>query len=330
MDFVFNFAKNKLKYFTMKAIDIIKTRQLEWAKRKGIKTHEKYQYYCEDVNANIYGGKLYENVLSQFNDAQGNELKEGRCPAKIKAIFSSSALCVNLFQYFTIEEGKKDALELLVACKLISDGYNGRVVSIKFEETGYKIKDISAPNIDVVVKIESTKKQLFVIESKFTEPYSSHCGNFLKEKYCMEENREIWENDKINGLYDALGIDCKKNDSRLNETEKGEEIEYGRYIFDYKHLDGAQLLKHILGTVNNPDGKDHEITLVYLWYDALGEEGTKHREEIEDFRKRIETNSKIKVRHATYQEIIANLCRSEKMKSKEHENYINYIAERYL
>ena len=179
----------------MKAAEIIKIRQLEWAKRKGIKTLEKYQYYCEDVNANIYGGKLYENVLSQFNDAQGNELTGGRYPAKMKALFSSSALCVNLFQYFMEENGnvRDFANEILVACSLIKKTNKGKVNTIEFEKmfpikTGNSL--ISTPNLDAVVKYG--KNKLFAFESKFTEPYSSHRGNFLKEKYCNKENRKIW------------------------------------------------------------------------------------------------------------------------------------------
>ncbi len=332
----------------MRAEEFIKTRQLEWAKRKGLGLNEKekYSYYCKNIDCNIYGG-LNEDVRKQFEKGSGNELNDEIWPAKMEALFSSSALCVNVFQYFAIGN-KNNVLDFLKACKLISNNYQGDVIPVDFE---YENKNIQVPirfeekfetgipygvpNLDAVIRTKSKtgKKQLFAFESKFTEPYYSHCGNFLKEKYCMEENREIWKNDKIKGLYDALGIDCKRNDSILNETEKGEEIEYGRYIFDYKYLDGAQLVKHILGTTNslknNIEEKNTEITLVYLWYDAFGTEGAMHREEIEDFRKTIEeaTSQKIKVRHATFQEVICNLC--ERL-GDSHRDYLNYITERYL
>lgn len=336
MDFVFNFAKNNLDDFTMDTIDIIKTRQLEWAKRNigKEKLNNDYPFYCNDVKDNIFDNELDECVKTQFDNAKGNELDDKKYPAKMKALYSSSALCVNVFQYFAVGEGKNNALELLVACKLISDGYSGNVLSINFEETSYKISDISEPNIDVVVKIESeSKKQLFAIESKFSEPYSSHRGNFLKEKYCSKENREIWMY-KDCDIYDALKIDNKENICRLIKKDGKEEREEGRYIFDYKYLDGAQLVKHILGATNslknNTDEKNTEITLFYLWYDALGAEGAMHREEIEDFRKTIEdaTCQKIKVRHATYQEVIAALCNN--LDYETHKNYINYLTERYL
>ena len=82
-------------------------------------------------------------------------------------------------------------------------------------------------------------------------------------------------------------------------------------------------------TETKVEEKKTEETLFYLWYDALGAEGAMHREEIEDFRKTIEdaTSQKIKVRHATYQEIICNLC---KRLGDSHRDYLNYITERYL
>ena len=48
----------------------------------------------------------------------------------------------------------------------------------------------------------------------------------------------------------------------------------------YEYLDVPQLLKHILGLKSSyPDG----FTLLYLWYDVLGEEGAIHRKEINTF-----------------------------------------------
>lgn len=353
MDFVFNFAMNNLKDFTMKAIDIIKTRQLEWAKRIIGKENlnKDYPFYCKEVENNIFCDKdskgLSDIVEAQIRRGSGNELKDGDTePAKIKAVFSSSALCVNVLQYFAIGN-ENNVLDFLRACKLISNNYQGDVIPVDFE---YENKNIQVPirfeekfetgipygvpNLDAVIRTKSKtgKKQLFAFESKFSEPYSSHRGNFLKEKYCSKENREIWIY-KDCDIYKALKIDNKENICRLIKKDEKEEREEGRYIFDYKYLDGAQLVKHILGATNslknNPEEENTEITLVYLWYDALGAEGAMHREEIEDFRKTIEdaTSQKIKVRHATYQEVICNLC---EMLDDSHRDYLNYITERYL
>lgn len=66
--------------------------------------------------------------------------------------------------------------------------------------------------------------------------------------------------------------------------------------------------------------------LLYLWYDALGSEGARHREEVEEFSE-IAKSDGIWFRSATYQEVIARLA--EKHRS-EHPQYIDYIADRYL
>lgn len=323
----------------MKAIDIIKTRQLVWAKRKGLVLDGNYPLYCNCIDCNIYGG-LNEDVRKQFDKGSGNELNDEIWPSKMKALFSSSALCVNVFQYFAIGNENK-ALDFLKACKLISNKYQGDVIPVDFEYENKKIQvpirfeekfeigiPYGVPNLDAVIRTKSKtgKKQLFAFESKFTEPYSSsHGGNFLKEKYCSES--KIWI---YNGcdIYKALNIDNKENICRLIKKDGKEEWEEGRYIFDYKYLDGAQLVKHILGITNDLDESNKtEITLVYLWYDALGAEGAAHRNEIEDFRNKVESCTSIKVRHITYQEIICNLC---KRLGDSHRDYLNYITERYL
>ncbi|MBO4614368.1 MAG: hypothetical protein J5709_04570 [Bacteroidales bacterium] len=321
----------------MKVEDII-NRQLEWAKRKemktvkdfplkrkGIESVKDYPLYCSSVYENIFDG-LHENTVVQYDKADGNELKDGRYPAKMKALFSSSALCVNLFQYFADGNGKNGAKELLIACNLITPECNEKII-IEFEkkfETG-----ISTPNVDVVIRIGES--QLIAIESKFTEPYSKHDKkkfNFIQGKYGC---KDFWKN--AGNLFSKLGFDTEPMKT-IQYTERGKKKEIkGWPIFNKNlYLDTAQLIKHILGVTNTYDdieGKT-KITLVYLWYDAFGAEGKKHREEIEEFCKFINENAsdKVLVMHATYQEVIANL--SKKLDYSEHKEYIDYITERYL
>ena len=328
MDFVFNFAKNNLKDFTMKAIDIIKARQLEWAKRKGLGLKEKYPLYCKCIDCNIYGG-LNEEVRKQFENGNGNELKDGRWPAKMKALFSSSALCVNLFQYFTEKKERDNVnmLELLHALNLVDVNNNSEKISIQFEE---KFKTgISTPNIDLTIRIG--EKKLLAFESKFTEPYnSSHrsSSNYLTESYY--KNEKIWKN--VEKLYKKLEFNRKKEEDKTFENENTGEKEdaKAKKNFSYSYLDGAQLVKHILGIKNTlVDNKDDsKVTLVYLWYDTFGEEGTKHRKEIDKFCNFINDSLdyRIEVKHITYQEVIYQLCKIGGL----HRDYLNYITERYL
>ena len=63
-----------------------------------------------------------------------------------------------------------------------------------------------------------------------------------------------------------------------------------------------------------------------LWYDVIGEDGVKHRKEIEQFAE-IAQKDNINFSHTTYQEAITKL-------SKEYyvgnEKYCNYLTNRYL
>lgn len=307
-------------------MDIIRTKQQLWAKSHitdKMRDGNYHDTHTKKPDDNIYKG-LTPETRKAFDDAKGGELIEGKQgdPAKMTALHSSSALCVNVFQYF---QNKPNNLKMAVlqACGLVAPKNKGNVESFEFECRRFKIKDISTPNIDFVAEIAPSR--IIAIESKFNEPYAYPHDNFLREEYYIPENKSIW--DDLPELYDALDIEhaeeITKKDKNGNETK-------GKLIFPYyKYLDAVQLLKHLLGVVNSSDKKS-EIWLTYLWYDSLGEKGLAHRNEIEDFRKLIEekTSSRIKFRHITYQEVICNL--NKILNRAEHEEYLNYITSRYL
>ncbi len=75
------------------------------------------------------------------------------------------------------------------------------------------------------------------------------------------------------------------------------------------------------------DTSEHgkKFKLLYLWYDVPGTEGYEHRQEIEYFKKLVK--DKVDFRHITYQEVIFYLKENH---YAEHEDYINYLVERYL
>lgn len=329
----------------MKAEEIIKIRQLEWAKRIIGKENlnKDYPFYCKEVENNIFCDKdskgLSDIVEAQIRRGSGNELKDGDTePAKIKAVFSSSALCVNVLQYFAIGN-ENNVLDFLKACKLISNKYQGDVISVDFE---YENKNIQVPirfeekfetgipygvpNLDAVIRTKSKtgKKQLFAFESKFTEPYSSPNEiNLLRASYY--NGKEKWQKIGLESLYDALNFEKLKEKEVI---EDGKKVKVKQIFGNNKYLDAAQLIKHILG-IKNTLAKDQysKATLVYLWYDTFGADGTIHRSEIDDFCNFIKYNTKdILVKHITYQEVICNLCKIDGL----DRNYLNYLAERYL
>ena len=106
----------------MNGLDFIKSKQQSWAKRKNFnllggtipnKGEKNYLYSLAD---NLFEPLSKEN-LDSYNSGDGNETKDSKTRlAKMKALHSSSAIVVNLFQYW---QGK-DVCPILNACKLTS------------------------------------------------------------------------------------------------------------------------------------------------------------------------------------------------------------------
>lgn len=92
----------------------------------------------------------------------------------------------------------------------------------------------------------------------------------------------------------------------------------------FKYLHSAQLIKHILG-LKKKCGK-RGFRLLYLWYDVLGYDGSKHRDEIGKFAQ-IAKSDGIKFHALSYQELIVRLTNEYR---QDHPKYIGYITDRYL
>lgn len=323
----------------MNGVEFIKSKQRSWAKRKGFELvggtipNKGEKNYLNNLSDNLFEDLTQESIKC-YQSGDGNETKDSKTRlAKMKALHSSSAIVVNLFQYW---QGK-DICPILNACKLTSRsnkvGYLIKNIGsaspqeisvipspfnceIKFEEQFEICSDKSqfphSPNIDVVI---STSLSDIAIESKFTEPYGNRKHEGLKQKYV--ENVSFWNG--LPNLYE-LAKEISPNDTK------------------FQYLDAAQLIKHILGLKNNCDKYNschkpksgrflrHNFRLLYLWYDVIGKDGVEHRKEIEQFAE-IAQRDNIKFSHITYQEVIMKL-------SKEfyegNEDYLNYITDRYL
>ena len=287
---------------TTTALGQIKAQQQLWAKRKGCilvsgtigKNGEKS--YFEKYDDNLFV-TLSEISKKAFENGNGNELvdtKERR--AKMKALISSSAIAVNFCQYW---ETKKDISPLLQALGLIMD-LEG--LKFRFEEKLKIKKSGRYANIDIAIE---NAQEIVAIESKFTEPYRSSKSKYeIKEVY-----KKALKEEKIEGL--------------LNLVEN---------LSQFKHLDVPQLIKHILALKTKVEqGENKTFTLLYLWYDVLGKEGARHREEIEKFKKLVWDEAHIKVKHITYQEVIRNLAKLlENSTDERDKDYINYLTDRYL
>jgi hypothetical protein len=288
----------------MGANEYILSKQIQWAKNHdiqlvGSKGERGRPTYTTNLNQNLFE-PLSKSVRESFMRGDGNEIKSNAGnPAKMQAVHSSSALAVNIFQYWQ-NIGK--ASEIAAACELCRSE-NKIAEEIVFEEK-YSIDDKFqfSPNIDVVFhNSDSTKFKRFAVECKFSETYNSRGHSGLKPEY-MTLNA-MWQD--IPNTYE-LSKSISPNDSRNI------------------YLHAAQLIKHILG-LKRQFGKNG-FRLLYLWYDVPGKESAIHREEIDSFSKIVKDDD-IKFHSISYQELIMYLADKYR---QDHEAYIRYLTERYL
>ena len=289
----------------MKARDYILAKQVQWALNRGIELQGSNgdrgrPAYTPTLDDNLYK-PLHDKVRERFQLADGSEIKESKeSPAKMQAVHSSSALGVNIFQYWM----KSDRVPLIAAACDFCPKSSRMSERIVFEDR-YPIVEKKfgiPPNIDVVIhNSRRAKVRRFAIECKFSEAYTTRGHSGLKEKYLRLD--EIWQDiPHIHRLAKSL---CPE------DTE-------------FRYLHAAQLIKHILG-LRKTFSKDG-FKLLYLWYDVLGEEGAVHRKEVEDFSEVVRSDG-VKFDALSYQELIVRLCDQYR---SDHEEYIQYISERYL
>ena len=284
----------------MRAYKHILFKQIEWARNRGIdligaKGNRGYPAYTRELKDNLFE-PLNPRTEKAFRNGDGDELAGN--PAKMQAVHSSSALGVNVFQYW---DRINEVHRIAHAC-----GFCNKTTeiseSISFEAK-YPIDDRFrySPNIDVVIENASgSKYKVYAIESKFTEAYRGEGHSGLKGKYL---DLAIW-NDILH--LRELAVSISPIDNR------------------FQYLHAAQLIKHILG-LKKAYGKTG-FRLLYLWYDALGGEGAKHREEIDEFLETARADG-IKVHGLSYQELIIRLAERHR---DTHKEYIEYVTSRYL
>jgi hypothetical protein len=287
----------------MNGYEYILSKQTAWAINSGIdligsKVKRGRPVYTKELEDNLFQPMLPE-VMKSFTDGDGSELGSIRSPGKMQALHSSSALGVNIFQYWK----SINALPIIAAnCGFCRAG--SQVSKEIYFEEKYPISENFGfhPNIDVVIHNESsTKYKRFAVECKFSEAYGSFSHSGLKPKYL--ELEDLWS-DIPNLLSFAKGI------SPDDKT--------------FVHLHPAQLVKHILG-LKRCCGKTG-FRLLYLWYDVFGDQGKRHRDEVLEFSEVVQKDG-VKFHSLTYQELIVSMAKKIR---KEHPDYIRYLTQRYL
>lgn len=287
----------------MNGYEYILSKQTAWAINSGINLtgskgkRGRLAYTCE-LNQNLFQ-PLLADVQKSFTAGDGGELGAAEFPGKMQAVHSSSALGVNVFQYW---KSINAAPVIAAQCGLCRVG--SQVSRNLYFEEKYPINDKFGyhPNIDVVIhNAPSAKIKRFAIECKFSEAYGVYKHGGLKAKYlCLDDT---WA-DIPNLLRFAGSISPDDH--------------------EFLHLHPAQLVKHILG-LKRQFGKAG-FRLLYLWYDVFGDQGKQHRDEVLKFTE-VTKSDGIKFHSLTYQELIVKLA--NKLRT-EHPDYIRYLTQRYL
>jgi hypothetical protein len=271
------------------AYELILNQQKAWAAQRGIRLDDKG--YTYSLNENLFC-PISPETRTEFGSGRGDELGELSSRGKMQALHSSSALAVNVFDYWR----NRNIDAIAQAC-----GAPGRMTQMRFEQTHPTPLGGIPPHLDVEFHGESEIKTV-AIESKFTEPYHRKTKREIKDKYLHHK-----------GLWAQLP-GCEKLINRIREEEKGKT--------SFTYLDAPQLLKHILGLATKFGVARFE--LVYLWYDLPSQETDRHRQEIKEFEEHIV--DEVCFRDMTYQQLFNVIKRS----LDADKSYITYLAERYF
>jgi hypothetical protein len=285
--------------------------QARWAERNGIRVGappgnagSKVRGYVSELQENVFE-PLSERVKQQFMAGAGGELdaSDGQS-GNMYAVYSSSALCVNLFHCWSrlldaAPRNSKPSIDLLLtACGLPARPAK----SIEFEVPNIVNPHFKVPpHLDVQISFYDGPWKCAGVEAKFCEPYGDGKPDGLKAVYLQQTALwRDWPNIR------AFAQKLSPND------------------LTHSHLHAAQLLKHLLGLRMQ---HSTNFVLVYLWFDVPGAEAAiHHRREIEAFGEVLRRDGVAFVSR-TYQEAFEVLrCGNGEPKS----DYLAYLLERYL
>lgn len=262
--------------------------QKSWAFRRGIRFDR--DGYTVSLDHNLFLPLLPE-VRREFEAGKGDELGGMGMRGKMQALHSSSALVVNIFQYWV----NRDISDIASVC-----GAPHGMSQMHFERAYPTTLSGIPPHLDIEFSADSLKP--LVIESKFTESYHRHTKRAIKDRYL-----------NVPGLWTGL-TECEKLVRRIRAEEGG------RTSFGF--LDVPQLLKHILGLTKACGA--FSFSLLYLWYEIPSPEAKSHRMELNEFANFI--RQEVDFRYMTHQELFQAIIECHGAS----ESYIRYLAERYF
>jgi hypothetical protein len=272
--------------------EIICQQQRKWADKKG-KQYESKDH-MQKLKDNLFIC-LSDSSFDEFQSGRGNELGTAKSPGHMYSLHSSSALVVNVFEYWR-QSGNIQSIAK--AC-----GAMHKMNHLRFEMTYPTPLKGTAPHLDI--ELSNERGEILVVESKFTEIYRITQPNpRISPRYLTKEG--LWLKIPKCG---ALFTDIYKR---------------GSIGTDFLYMDVIQLLKHILGLSNSKK----EFELLYLWYEVTDSpEATKHRQEIKEFNACV--GDEIHFRAMTYQELFDNIKKLPEPIPEPEDDYINYMLYLY-
>jgi hypothetical protein len=265
--------------------------QRTWARSRGLEPDTRG--YFGDVADNLFG-PLSAAALAAFAAGGGAELMDRpNAPAKMKALHSSAALAVNVFDHWTMRDGAP-----LLEALHIDDPLRAPP---RFEAKLPTGLPGNPPNLDVLLELGSGV--VVGIESKFTEWLTPKRRNkeLFKPKY-FAGGAALWSR---NGL--------PRCQSHVADLVSGAET--------YRLLDAAQLLKHALGLATHGPGR---FALYYLYYDLPCPASAPHRKELMRFGDRV--GAELRFHAMTYQALFRRLASGGRADAA----YLAYLGSRYF
>ena len=269
---------------------LIVDQQRVWAAQQDIRC-DKHSYTLRLAD-NLYR-TLSSATVEEFKRGKGDELGDRTNRGKMQAPHSSSALAVNVFEYWR----HRNVALIAEAC-----GASTGISEMRFEATYPTPLSGIPPHLDI--EFTGTHVKSLIVESKFTEIYHRHALRRIKKSYISTPL--LWS-----GL-----PNCETLAKLIYEQQKGQT--------SFEYLDAPQLLKHILGLNYETRFKEKGYTLLYLWYEIPSVEADRHLSEIAFFKKAIRQDVDFQV--LTYQELFHRIRSIPDIDQR----YISYLGVRYF
>ncbi len=289
--------------------------QVRWAVRRGVRVGSPpghpgsratgyVSQYVSHLHENLFE-PLSKRVKQQFITGAGGELlPPGGESGHMYAVYSSSALCVNLFHPWSrLLDDAQPEMECSINPLLSALG----LAAVTAKRIDFEVpktvnpRFTTAPHLDVQVSFENSHCTCAAIESKFCEPYGGKKSRGLDPCYLWE--RELWKDwPNIRELAEKISPDDQA----------------------HSHLHAAQLIIDLLG-LRKQNGMG--FVLAYLWFHVPNAEAAiEHRREIESFAEVLKRDGVAFVSR-TYQQVFESFCEQ----NREAENpHLAYLLERYI